>query len=376
MAARSDPAAAAPFPPLGSAFTVAALGFLAWGITTEAHLGLGGSHLAALLLLVAACAGWLGWAVVRSSERGERASAAITIGVMAAAGGALVPFAPLAVTFVGVAALGATIGWAMRTAGWVIAAGLAAMLVSVPAAGHSLGILSLGFGVALAGAAMGLSRRQSQERAAQAVLLSVERERADIEQARAELLADRNHLAPRASRRARSHSCGSLDPARGPRCNGARRCCMPLDPEIVQQVERTKRLVREGLAEARNAVRALRDDLEPLPDQLAKLAADQQSSFAVVGEARALSPQVTLALYRAAQEGLTNAMKHAPGAATGIELTFGPEHVTVTVTNGPPGADATREGPLATRVQRQRLRADRDRGAAAVARRRHGGGPE
>ena len=277
---------------------------------------------------------------MRSSEWGERESAAITVGVMAVAGGALVPFAPLAVTFVGVATLGATIGWAMRTAGWVIAAGLAAMLVSVPAAGHSLGILSLGFGVALAGTAMGLSRRQSQERAAQAVLLSVERDRADIEQARAELLADRNHLA-RELHDVLAHTLAALSLQLEALDVTVQAGAHAVGPEIVQQVDRTKRLVREGLAEARNAVRALRDDLEPLPDQLAKLAADQQSSFVVVGEARALSPQVTLALYRAAQEGLTNAMKHAPGAATGVELTFGPEHVTLTVTNGPLDEDAT-----------------------------------
>ena len=43
-------------------------------------------------------------------------------------------------------------------------------------------------------------------------------------------------------------------------------------------------------------------------------------------------------------------MKHAPGAATGVELTFGREHVTLTVTNGPPGVDATSKGlwPLAS----------------------------
>jgi signal transduction histidine kinase len=349
VAARSDLSAAAPLPPLGRAFTVVALGFLAWGITTEAHLGLGGSHLAALLLLIAACAGWLGWAALRSSERGRRPSAAITISIMAAAGGALVPFAPLAATFVGVAALGATIGWAIRTAACVIAAGLAAMLVSVPATGHSLGILSLGFGVALAGAAMGLSRRQSQERAAQGVLLSVERERADIEQARAELFADRNHLA-RELHDVLAHTLAALSIQLEALDVTVHASEHSVDPEIVQQVERTKRLVREGLAEARNAVRALRDDLEPLPDQLAKLAADQQSEFAVSGEARAVSPQVTIALYRAAQEGLTNAMKHAPGAATGVELSFGPGCVTLTVTNGPSGSDTATENevPLAS----------------------------
>ena len=331
--------AAASFPLLGSAFTVASLGFLAWGITTEAHLGLGGSHLAALVLLVAACAGWLSWVAVRSSKRGERESAAISLGVMAVAGGALVPFAPLAVTFVGVAALGVTIGWTMRTAGWVIAAALAAMLISVPAAGHSLGILSLGVGVALAGAAMGLSRRQSQERAAQAVLLSVERERGDIEQARAELLADRNHLA-RELHDVLAHTLAALSLQLEALDVTVQAGPQAADPDIVQQVDRTKRLVREGLADARNAVRALRDDLEPLPDQLAKLAADRKSSFAVVGEARSLGPQLTLAFYRAAQEGLTNAMKHAVGSATDIELTFAPEHVTLTVTNGPSDVDA------------------------------------
>jgi signal transduction histidine kinase len=348
MAARSEPVAAAPFPPLGSAFTIAALGFLAWGVTTEAHPGLGGSHLVVLLLLLGACAGWVGWAVVRSSEHGERAGAAIALGVTAAAGGALVPFTALAVTFVGVAALGAAVGWSMRIAGWVTAVGLAAMLIAVPAAGHSLGVLSLGFGVTLAGAAMGLSRRQAQERAAHAVMLSVATERANIEQARAELLADRNHLA-RELHDVLAHTLAALSlqlEALDTTVHAGERA---VSPDIVQQVDRTKRLVREGLAEARNAVRALRDDLDPLPAQLDKLAVNQQSSYAVVGDARALSPQVTLALYRAAQEGLTNAMKHAPGAATAIELTFGPEQVNLTVTNGPAGTAATADdlAPLA-----------------------------
>ena len=341
MSARFDPTAAAPLTPLSGAITVAGLGLLAWGVTAEAHLGLGGSHLAALLLLVAACTGWLGWTAVRRSEQPRgRASAAMTIGVMAAAGGALVPFAPLAVTFLGAAALGATIGWDIRIAGWVIGAGLAAMLVSVLASGHSLGVLSLGLGVVFAGTAVGLSRRESQERATQAVLLSVERERADIEQARAQLLDDRNHLA-RELHDVLAHTLAALSLQLEALDVTVRASRHAVDHHIVEQVERTRRLVREGLAEARNAVRVLRDDLEPLPDQLAKLAADQRSQLAIVGEARALSPQVTLALCRAAQEGLTNSMKHAPGAATEVELTFAPEQVTLTVTNGPAGVDAT-----------------------------------
>jgi signal transduction histidine kinase len=177
----------------------------------------------------------------------------------------------------------------------------------------------------------------------------VERDRADIEQARAELLAERNHLARELhdvlahTLAALSLQLEALDVTVQTRDRG-------VDDEIVRQVERTKRLVREGLVEARNAVRALRDDLEPLPVQLAKLASEQQSSLTVIGETRAVSPQVTLALYRAAQEGLTNAMKHAPGAATEVELAFGTGSLTLTVTNGPAGGDAASEGggPLAS----------------------------
>jgi signal transduction histidine kinase len=181
------------------------------------------------------------------------------------------------------------------------------------------------------------------------VLLSVATERANIEQARAELLADRNHLA-RELHDVLAHTLAALSLQLEALDTTVHAGAAAVSPDIVEQVERTKRLVRDGLAEARNAVRALRDDVQPLHDQLARLAANQKSSFAVVGEARALSPQVTLALYRAAQEGLTNAMKHSPGAATEIELMFGPEHVSLTVTNGPSGMDGTAKNlaPLAT----------------------------
>ena len=376
VSARFDPAAAAPLTPLSGAITVAGLGLLAWGVTAEAHLGLGGSHLAALLLLVAACAGWLGWTAVRRSERVRgRASAAMTIGVMAAAGGALVPFAPLAVTFLAAAALGATIGWDIRTAGWVIGAGLAAMLVSVLASGHSLGVLSLGLGVVFAGTAVGLSRRESQVRATQAVLLSVERERADIERARAELLDDRNHLA-RELHDVLAHTLAALSLQLEALDVTVRASSHVVDPHIVEQVERTRRLVREGLAEARNAVRVLRDDLEPLPDQLAKLAADAAiaarnrrggESLEPPGDARPLPcrPRGTDELHEAragsGDQGRADVRTRA-GDAVRHERTSrgGRDHV----------------GSRTTRIQRQRLWVDGDRGAFAANWRLHASRPE
>ncbi len=50
-----------------------------------------------------------------------------------------------------------------------------------------------------------------------------------------------------------------------------------------------------------------------------------------------MSPELSVALRRTAQEALTNATKHAPGAAPTVQLAFTPEEVVLTVTdNGCP----------------------------------------
>ncbi|MER6053281.1 histidine kinase, partial [Streptomyces sp. NPDC001793] len=53
------------------------------------------------------------------------------------------------------------------------------------------------------------------------------------------------------------------------------------------------------------------------------------------GEPRPLPPTADHAAYRLAQEGLTNAHKHAPGAAITIELRYEPDALVVEVANGP-----------------------------------------
>ncbi|WP_438490017.1 sensor histidine kinase [Streptomyces sp. S186] len=53
------------------------------------------------------------------------------------------------------------------------------------------------------------------------------------------------------------------------------------------------------------------------------------------GEPRPLPPTADHAAYRIAQEGLTNAHKHAPGAAITIELRYEPDALVVEVANGP-----------------------------------------
>ena len=128
-------------------------------------------------------------------------------------------------------------------------------------------------------------------------------------------------------------------------------------PKIREQLERTRQLVREGLDEARGAVQALRDDAEPLEQRLARLAEQHQAAFVTSGVVRPLAPEAVLALYRVAQEALTNVMKHATGAAASMQLAFDDDAVGLTVDNDVPATNGTVTMP---RAERRRLRAARD----------------
>ena len=148
---------------------------------------------------------------------------------------------------------------------------------------------------------------------------------------RAELLAGRNHMA-RELHDVLAHTLSALavqlealDATIGAEVDAT--------PAVTDQLDRTKRLVRAGLDEARGAVRALREDSPPLEQQLAQFVGDRNCAVEVLGEPRRLPPEVTLTLYRVAQEAFTNVVKHAPGARARIKLDFGDEHVLLSVSN-------------------------------------------
>lgn len=98
----------------------------------------------------------------------------------------------------------------------------------------------------------------------------------------------------------------------------------------LEQVRRARRLAVECLQEVRRSVAALRaatlDELS-LPRALKKLAAEFSEStripvqleVAVPDDVR-LAPETALALYRAAQEGLTNVQRHARATAVHVSL--------------------------------------------------------
>ncbi len=318
--------------PWGAGTNLASLGLVVWGVAAQGHVGLTGRHLAALVLLVVAVIAWLTWTGNR--VWGWSRVSPVAWVVMGAAGGVLATYAALGVVFVAVAALAAALAWPPERAVLVATVGPLATLLSAWGTGDQvLGITAGSTAAALGGLAMGIARRQAQERATQAALVQVSEARADAEEARAELLAGRNHMA-RELHDILAHTLSALS-LQLEALNAVLEDGPEPAPEVRSQLDAIRRLIREGLDEARGAVRALREDLPPLEDQLSRLAADRHAELRLAGAPRRLSPEVSLVLYRVAQEALTNVAKHAPGAMTEVDLDFGDCDVRLSVCNGP-----------------------------------------
>lgn len=111
-------------------------------------------------------------------------------------------------------------------------------------------------------------------------------------------------------------------------------------------IEKAARLSREALDDVRRSVGTLRTDIArpPLPDALQSLAQNLglAVAFQLHGTPRPLPPAVEHALFRAAQEGLTNVRKHAAATHTDLTLDFtAPERVVLAIADNGRGAPAT-----------------------------------
>jgi signal transduction histidine kinase len=116
------------------------------------------------------------------------------------------------------------------------------------------------------------------------------------------------------------------------------------DAEVVAAVERAHHLAAGGLAEARQAIAALRGDELPGPERLAALAeafgdeAGAACEVTVTGAPHELSSEARLALYRTAQEALTNVRRHSAAERVQMRLDYAPGGTTLTVEDHGPGA--------------------------------------
>ena len=107
--------------------------------------------------------------------------------------------------------------------------------------------------------------------------------------------------------------------------------------DVLQRIRSAQRLARDGLEETRRAVQSLRGEMPPIENTVRGLAADAGAHFRMVGQPWPLEAPAALAVERTVQEGLTNARKHAPGAAVTVDLAYGKTSVTVAVSDTGPG---------------------------------------
>ncbi|WP_405984557.1 sensor histidine kinase [Streptomyces sp. NBC_00872] len=105
----------------------------------------------------------------------------------------------------------------------------------------------------------------------------------------------------------------------------------PFRDQILERVVAARSMARDGLAETRQALSALRGEMAPLGDHLRELAAMEGAEVTVEGAPRPLPAEASQTVRRVAQEALTNVRKHAPGARVRIVLTYRADEVTLDI---------------------------------------------
>ena len=331
----------------------------------QPHPGQGAVGIAIAVALGVSTVSWVVWLLGR---RWPRVSIA-ALAVMGAAGGVLAGLSPLstaiAVGCVVTSSAGAglnpeaSLAITAETVAAFLAAGLATGAPTETLLGYPLTFIGLW--------AFGLSRHAFLIRAEQAEQMLAETRRAREAETQAAALAERARIA-REIHDVLAHSLAAvsvnLQAAEG--LLGTLPAGRPELAKAIECIGRAGVFTREGLADARRAILALRDDAAPLADQLAALAREYQADgdlavdFTVTGPPRTVAAEPALAAYRTAQEALTNARKHAPGQPVRLSLEFSAAEIAVRVVNPLP---VQAGGPLAATGAQYGLTGLRERAA-------------
>jgi signal transduction histidine kinase len=110
-----------------------------------------------------------------------------------------------------------------------------------------------------------------------------------------------------------------------------------VDDDVTQAIDRAHYLAASGLDEARRAIAAERGDELPGPERIGALADafKEQSGLPVAvevrGEPRELPAEARLAVYRTAQEALTNIRRHATAERVDVKLDYGSESTVLVI---------------------------------------------
>jgi signal transduction histidine kinase len=183
-------------------------------------------------------------------------------------------------------------------------------------------------------ALMAVSIRQAGDNEVRAELLLAQLEDAREEQAAAAALAERTRIAQDLHDVLAQTLSGLAIQVQAARLMARRD---QAGQELRDLLDRAGKLVKDGLGEARRAVGVLRGDrlpsLERLPELVERYRTDMELdvTMTISGTERPLPADAGLALYRGAQEALTNAARYARGARTTVTLRYEPEATTLTV---------------------------------------------
>jgi signal transduction histidine kinase len=332
----------------------------------EPHPGSGAGGIAVAVALGVSTVSWVVWLCARHRPR----LAIAALAVMGAAGGVLAGLSPLSTAIAVGCVVTSSAGVRLNpeTSLAITAETVAAFLAAALVTGAPTETL-LGYPLTFIGLwAFGLSRHAFLLRAEQAEQMLAETRRAREAETQAAALGERARIA-REIHDVLAHSLAAvsvnLQAAEG--LLGALPAGRPELAKAIECIGRAGVFTREGLADARRAILALRDDAAPLPDQLAALTGeyradgDTPADFTVTGTARPVAAEAGLAAYRTAQEALTNARKHAPGQPVRVSLEFTAAEIVVRVVNPLPAV--TGGGPLAAAGAQYGLTGLRERAA-------------
>jgi signal transduction histidine kinase len=294
--------------------------------------GLHGDRLGVLLALAAFAVGLLGAreALLRHAPVWVQVP---FLGALVAGSGVLMWLQPAGPGFLGFFFLAAWVG-ALRVparasataAGLALVLGLA-MVRAATAHRPVLGIVLAAAGLSALYLVIVLAQRAREgQRRAERLLEELEQTRAA--QVRAAALSERQHLA-REMHDVLAHSLSALTL----QLEGARLLAAAEQPDtgrIAEALERAHHLAQAGLRDARRAIGALRDEELPGPQRLAGLAREFERDsgvschLEVAGDPRELDSQARLAVYRTAQEALTNIRRHAHAERVEVRLGYEP----------------------------------------------------
>jgi signal transduction histidine kinase len=324
-------------------------------------LNAGGSrHLAFEVSILAAIGVFLGfWGLIdwRSSRRASNPQWLSTValsglGVAGGLGSALGP-ANTPVAFAVVAAIGGGSNLSLGAGCAVTASGILGIEVSGLIFGFSAGT-ALGLPLLLIAALLGGRYRQEVRiRADQAAALVTQMQQTQAEQRRSAALDERNRIA-REIHDVLAHSLSALS-IQIEAASAVLRDSGDVEATL-KLLDYAHRLSDEGLTDSRRAIHALRTDTPPLPDGLANLVDSHNYenrssvSLTITGEVRPLPPDANVAFLRTAQEALTNAAKHAPGAPLLMQLRYASNETILTISNTKLDSGPTQPGPEPTGI--------------------------